>query len=513
MTDEKSADDPFSTLYSQLPANRPRTSATGETPASAEPRTETAPLTRRELRERLTRETTGQQQPAPDAAPVSPTPASRPPRVTSQPDTLHPASLTGVTPAPAAAMPPSGSTPPPVTRPPERTAPVGAARASAPGDLADLFTGRASSDTVGAVPKKPSKRRRRARGWIALAIVVALLGGIGAGGVWVWNTYGDKVRSFMGWEEPADYATGLANGEALLTIASGDTGMTISTKLYQAGVTKTSSVFYNMLVKSQQNPNFQPGVYKLQKQMTAAAALAAIQDPANRQQNTALIREGLTVSQIAQALSDDLTIPLADVQAAVKTPSDYGVSADSLEGWLFPATYTFDPGTTATQAVKAMVDRTKQSLQQAGVAASDQQRILTIASIIQREARQSADFYKVSRVIQNRLADGMKLQMDSTAQYGYGEMHDGSVSSSAAALADNNPWNTYVITGLPKGPISNPGDTAIDAAVHPADGPWLYFVTVNLDTGETVFSTTDAEHEAAVAQWRSWCAQNPNSGC
>ncbi|MCT7085208.1 hypothetical protein M1744_24010, partial [Salmonella enterica subsp. enterica serovar Oranienburg] len=84
-----------STLYSQLPANRPRTSATGETPASAEPGTETAPLTRRELRERLTRETTGQQQPAPDAAPVSPTPASWPPRVPSQPDALHPASLTG----------------------------------------------------------------------------------------------------------------------------------------------------------------------------------------------------------------------------------------------------------------------------------------------------------------------------------------------------------------------------------------------------------------------------------
>ena len=103
--------------------------------------------------------------------------------------------------------------------------------------------------------------------------------------------------------------------------------------------------------------------------------------------------------------------------------------------------------------------------------------------------------------------------MDSTAQYGYGEMHDGTVSSSAAALADDNPWNTYVHPGLPAGPIANPGDAAIDAALHPADGNWQYFVTVNLDTGETVFSATVAEHNAAVAQWRQWCSENPDSGC
>jgi len=92
-------------------------------------------------------------------------------------------------------------------------------------------------------------------------------------------------------------------------------------------------------------------------------------------------------------------------------------------------------------------------------------------------------------------------------------MHDGTVSSSAAALKDQNGWNTYVITGLPQGPIASPGDQAIDAAVHPADGSWLYFVTVNLDTGETVFSTTYAEHEKAVQQWQQWCQGHPDSGC
>ena len=67
--------------------------------------------------------------------------------------------------------------------------------------------------------------------------------------------------------------------------------------------------------------------------------------------------------------------------------------------------------------------------------------------------------------------------------------------------------------GLPVGPISNPGDTAIASAMNPAEGDWLYFVTVNLDTGETVFTTNNADHNRAVEQWRAWCRDNPDSGC
>jgi UPF0755 protein len=168
--------------------------------------------------------------------------------------------------------------------------------------------------------------------------------------------------------------------------------------------------------------------------------------------------------------------------------------------------------------IQTLVNRTVKSLDTAQVPQEDREKILTIASIIQREARFEDDFYKVSRVIQNRLdPDNQEtfglLQMDSTAQYGYGENHDGTVSTSAAALADDNPWNTYVHAGLPIGPISNPGDTAIDAAMHPANGDWLYFVTVNLDTGETVFTNNLTDHNRAVAQWQSWCADHPDSGC
>ncbi|MBS1907147.1 MAG: endolytic transglycosylase MltG [Actinobacteria bacterium] len=364
-----------------------------------------------------------------------------------------------------------------------------------------------------AEPPAAPKHKKRRGCLVALLIVFVLVGGAAAGGLWAWNTYGAKISEVMGWGPSKDFEAGQASGNALVTIKKGDGGQQVSEALYNAGVTKTANVFYDMLVKDNIVNTFYPGVYKMQLKMTAAAALKALNDPKAKMQNSAVLPEGLTVSDTLSRISQSVDVPLADLQAAVQNPADYGVNAPSLEGWLFPALYEFGPGATAKDVVSTMVQRTRDSLSAAGVPAADEQRVLTVASIIQREARAEADFYKVSRVIENRLAQGMKLQMDSTAQYGYGELHSGSASTSDAAQNDDNPWNTYVIDGLPKTPISNPGDKAIDAAMHPADGSWLYFVTVNLDTGQTVFSTTYAEHEAAVKQWQDWCKANPNSGC
>ena len=92
--------------------------------------------------------------------------------------------------------------------------------------------------------------------------------------------------------------------------------------------------------------------------------------------------------------------------------------------------------------------------------------------------------------------------------YGTGQKR---VDTTSAERADaSNLYNTYQHEGLPVGPISNPGDLAIDAALHPAEGTWLFFVTWNLDTGETIFSTTQSEHEAAVKKYREWSAENPD---
>jgi UPF0755 protein len=100
------------------------------------------------------------------------------------------------------------------------------------------------------------------------------------GGFYVWNTYEDKIRAFMGWEEPKDYEDGIAEGDATVTIVTGDTGSTISTSLFQAGVTKTDTAFYDYLIKTGQNPDFQPGVYTLKQKMSSAAALKALKTPA-----------------------------------------------------------------------------------------------------------------------------------------------------------------------------------------------------------------------------------------
>lgn len=387
-----------------------------------------------------------------------------------------------------------------------------AARAARGGDLTELFP---DADTSQNNPPAPRSPRRASRAILIVAFVA--LAALAGAATWAWTNYEQPIRGLLGWQEPADYQAGEASGEALVTITAGDTGADVSAALFAAGVTRTETVFYDMLIASGADPAFYPGVYRLQQRMTAAAALAALQDPAAKVDSIVRLPEGMTVEQSVPLISDSLGIPVDDVRAAVADPAAYGVPAASLEGWLFPATYTFDPGVTAPEAVRTMVDRAIASLDAAGVPVAERERILTIASIIQREARED-DFARVSRVIANRLGpagaetSGL-LQMDSTAQYGYGEMHDGTASSSAQALADDNPWNTYVHPGLPAGPIANPGDAAIEAAMHPADGPWLYFVTVNLDTGETVFSTTVAEHEAAVARWQQWCSDNPDSGC
>ncbi|WP_166983627.1 endolytic transglycosylase MltG [Paramicrobacterium fandaimingii] len=359
-------------------------------------------------------------------------------------------------------------------------------------------------------PTKPKKRSSIIL-WTVLPIVV--IAAIVASGFYVWNTFEPQIRSVMGWEEPTDYE-GSGEGEVFIVIAEGDTGSDIAATLAESGVTKTSKAFYQLLLTQQPEPTFQPGTYSLKKKMSARSALTALLDEDNKVERTALIREGLSGEAILKLVSDATEIPLDDLRTAAAKPSDFGIpaSAPSIEGWLFPAVYQFAPDVSAHDAIQKLVSRTMTALDDANVAPENRERVLTIASIIQREARQEDDFYKVSRVIQNRLDAGMKLQMDSTAQYGVDTDGD-SVWSSKEALESDSPWNTYKHEGLPVGPIASPGDLAIDAALNPAAGEWLYFVTVNLKTGETVFSTTNAEHEKAVEKLRAWCDANPGNGC
>jgi len=363
------------------------------------------------------------------------------------------------------------------------------------------------------VSHAPSKRRRGLRIFVSLLITVLLLGGLTFAVSAFWAPFGDKLSEIFGWS--SDDYEGEGSGEALITIESGEIGEDVARSLAEAGVVKTSKVFYELLLKQQPAVEFQPGTYRLRQQMSAQAALDALQNPANKMQRTAVIPEGKTVEQALQLIAAGSGIPLEELRAAAANPAQFGIPADapSLEGWLYPATYTFEPGLTAVEAIAEVVSYQVKLLGELRVPEADRERVLTIASIVEREAGRASDFGKVSRVIENRLNSGMRLQMDSTAQYGMGQHADGSVWSTNEALADDNAWNTYVISGLPIGPIANPGRAAIEAALNPEPGEWLYFVAVNLDTGESVFSDNINDHNVAVQQLNDWCRANPGRGC
>jgi UPF0755 protein len=363
----------------------------------------------------------------------------------------------------------------------------------------------------GSGPKPPKKRRRGLRALVIVLVSVLVL--VGGGAATAWILFEDRVREVLGWELPIDYV-GDGNGtEVDVTISSGQIGSDIATTLYEAGVTMTYEAFYELLLGMEEQPNFIPGTYALEEEMSAQSALDALLDESNRKVNSAVIREGLTLSSYAELLAAGTGIPIEDFEAAIADYTSYGLPEDavSLEGYLFPATYEFDPGVTARDIIQRLVNRTFESLDAAGVAPEDRNRVLTIAAIIQREARIEEDFYKVSRVIQNRLAIPMILQMDSTAQYGDDAQE--SAFSTAEQLEAVNGYNTYTKEGLPIGPIAGVGDLAIDAALHPVDGPWVFFVTVNLDTGETVFSETVDEHDRAVEQLKAWCRETDHPAC
>lgn len=358
----------------------------------------------------------------------------------------------------------------------------------------------------GEPPRHGRARRRRRRVWPwVVGFLVVLLALVAGGGWWAYQTYPEQVKTLFGWSN--DY-TGTGSGAVQVEIKTGDYGADVAKTLVAKDVTKTESAFYDLLVATKPEPSLKPGTYRLKEHMSARSALAALTDPANLVQSTVTIPEGSTVTQILRATSAATDTPLKDLQAVAKDRTSLGVpkSAPNLEGWLFPATYDFEPGTTAKQMLQTMVNRMKQSLDAAGVAEQDRQRVLTLAGLVQKEGN-GEDDTKVARVFLNRIKDGMRLQSDATVSYGAGGT---TVVPTSKQYADRNGYNTYLRDGLPIGPISNPGDAAIDAALHPAKGDWVYFVTVNLATGETKFSTTLAEHDKAAAEFTRWLKAHPD---
>jgi len=307
--------------------------------------------------------------------------------------------------------------------------------------------------------------------------------------------------SHFGYIGGGDDYRGSGTGSVEVVIPAGATGDKIGDALEAAGVVKSAQAFYQKIVGDDRAGSIQPGTYKLRKRMSSDAAFEALLDRANRVEITVVVPEGSRVDQIVQAITSSTSISKSDVEAALSDPDAIGlpdVANGNPEGYLFPATYTVEDGMTAVQLLPQMVDQTKKVEQELNIserAASldlSEEQLVTVASILEYEARRDEDYPKVARVLYNRLNEDIPLQLDSTVSYV--SKRKGDVWTTEAERADPSDYNTYQHIGLPPGPIGSPGRKTIEAALNPAEGDWLYFLADK--QGVTHFSKTYEQHVA-----------------
>lgn len=361
-------------------------------------------------------------------------------------------------------------------------------------------------------PRRGRELSARLKSAFAVLLALAVLGG----GIWFVQ---DKAGDVIAGLQLAPDFEGTGKQEVIVTIASGSSTTDIGDQLVSAGVVKSTAAFLNAVKDSPEAVSIQAGTYRLKAELPAGEALKLLLDPATQLRNFVTVPEGYRLTQQLQVISEKTKIPMAELEAAAKNTQALGLPAyaKSAEGFLFPNTYEYSPDAEAIDILKPMVQQYTvtangiQLTQRAEGLRRTPYEVVTIASIIEREVARAEDRPKVSRVIYNRLAKGMMLQMDSTVHYAVNDYQ--TVTTTDAQRASNSPFNTYKVKGLPPGPISAPGEAALDAASSPEPGDWIYFVTVNLETGETRFAATDEEHNANVALFQQWCQANPGKGC
>jgi len=314
---------------------------------------------------------------------------------------------------------------------------------------------------------------------------------------------------------PADYS-GPATGTTKVKIQKGDSVAVIANTLKSAGVISSVDRLLSLCSTEPACNNLQAGTYKLGTRISVKSALAELQDPSHRIFDGLLIREGLRSSEIVALLAERTGIAASVYQALLDNPKDLGLPSwanGDAEGFLFPATYDLPTKSSALEILQMIVGTANRQfksvdlLNRAETLKLTPKQLLTIASITQAEAH-PRDFNKVSRVILNRLAEPMRLQMDSTVAYGLNRKQ---VILTTADLAIDTPYNTYVHDGLPPGPINNPGLAAVEAASNPAVGNWLYFITVDLDTQETKFTDSYSQFLQYKDEFLSFCSSHPGS--
>ncbi|WP_244211305.1 endolytic transglycosylase MltG [Amycolatopsis kentuckyensis] len=364
-------------------------------------------------------------------------------------------------------------------------------------------------------PEKPRKKGKRALGWVAAIAVIALL----AGGAW----YG--FNKFFGYDD----FEGAGTDDVVFQVEDGDTTSAIGAKLTTAGVVASSKAFVKAGEGNPKLARIQHGFYVMKSHMSGASAVDRLTTPASRvgqleirpytqfddiTQPDGKVTPGvfslMAKASCAQLNGKSTCISADDLRKAVDAADlkqlgvpDWAIEpankADRkdrrLEGLIAPGLYDVKPGSTAPEILGQLVHSSAEAIQNAGLSPQGTgpgmtpYQTLIIASIIEREAVK-ADFGKLSRVIYNRLKINMRLQMDSTVNY---VLDRPTLLTDEADRAKSGAYNTYRNTGLPPTPISVPSAEAIQAAVKPPAGDWVYFVKCEKN-GLSCFAVTNDEH-------------------
>jgi UPF0755 protein len=347
--------------------------------------------------------------------------------------------------------------------------------------------------------KARKKKRRRVRTILLAILTVFILLIVAAGGV--------GYHYYHKYIAPPDFS-GPGTGTVVVQIKPGQFADQIGLTLASDGVVASARAFSNAAKASPQGNALEPGYYRVHRHMKASLALALLLKPSSREQTKITIPEGFRLAQIIQLLGKQ-TGNLKGYEQAIARPADLGLPAfanGKPEGYLFPATYEVQPKSSPADVLKAMATQFKQNAQNIGLAAASARAqetpgaVITVASLIQAEGKRPQDLPKIAEVIYNRLNMNpkMKLELDTTVLYAMGLAHKSGFNANFAS-----PYNTYLHTGLPPGPIDNPGNKAIHAALRPDHGTLLYFLTINSATGNTLFFTNATAFNAAVQKYGS----------
>lgn len=392
-----------------------------------------------------------------------------------------------------------------------------------PEDFHDFFSddawddgseaGRTDSGDGPSMPPKPPrsrrdmrrrrKHRRRKRLVVVIAsiVVVALCVGLGVlavGKIKQWR------RDTLADTSVVDDYPGPGDGDVAFTVESGQGVAEIAEGLRRADVIKSVDAFTSVVASN--SYTLYPGTYELKHHMKASAAAKILSDEGNAK-GFVEVRQGERLDDVLKTAAESSGIALKEFEDyagdAAKTGAILPACAKGkLEGWLEPGVYNIGDDPTPASILQQMVQARIEKLNALGVPEGDQrERILIIASIVEAEVNSQEYYGKVSRVIENRLKDDMPLGMDSTVAYGF--KINGTELTNEQLNDGSNPFNTRVNKGLPPTPISNPGDDAIEAAMHPEDGDWLYFVTTDLKTGETKFTSSYDQFEQYVQEYKA----------